>query len=179
MLFLPGYLIDSAGRVLLDPNGESEPDAVLPTTAELPGWYADGAVEEEGDEGDEDYEPMPPDAEKAMRRALVLAAITARALTENEEPQPDDMEGFRRELNEWLSALGLDEELEPAEAEPTEVPDVIRRADLAANTRARVKADLGKSVGTLAREPESMRSELEGGPLTRSAVGVMAPRAVN
>ena len=128
VLFQPGYLIDSTGRVLLDPSGESEPEAVLPATAELPGWYADGATgEEDGEaEEDEDYEPMPPDAEKVMRRALALAAITARALTEKEEPRPDDMEGFRRELNEWVSALGLDDELEPAEAEflaRQDVPD--------------------------------------------------------
>jgi len=110
VLFQPGYLLDSHGRVLLDPDGGTEPGAVLPATARKRGW----------DRGEDDLgdgnasEVSPPDVDRVVRRAFVLAALSARALTEKDEP--DDLEGFRAELNEWLSAVGGDVGLEPDEA---------------------------------------------------------------
>lgn len=112
-LFQPGYLLDGTGRVLLGPEGECDPAAILPLTSTQLGWCdPDDAGDNETNKED-DYEFTPPDAQKVVRRALVLAAVTARALTERDNV--DDIEGFRAELNDWVTDLGLDNELEPQE----------------------------------------------------------------
>lgn len=145
VLFQPGFLFDAAGRVLLAPDGDKDPSAIAPESVQWTG----AEVQDDGydaQENDEDGEPLPPEADKVMRRAMVLAALSARALTENEGPE--DIAQVRQELSRWVSELGLEAEMEPQEAafmaEPG-IPD--RRAMLNAVWRVEGLAVLAWALG--------------------------------
>lgn len=109
VLFQPGALFDFSGRLLLNMEGERDPAAQLPRSAGEPGWFA--ALAEE----DNQYKALPPDAQQVMRRALILTAVSARALTEKEAP--DDLTQTREGIKRWIGALGVENELEPEEIE--------------------------------------------------------------
>ena len=107
VFFVPGTLLDADGRVLISHEGEPDPAARLPdnpsaATESVPGG-----------EVDEDEEIEAPDATRVARRALVLAAMSGRALTEKDPG--DDIEGFRRDLWQWVCDVGLETELEAHE----------------------------------------------------------------
>jgi hypothetical protein len=118
VVFAPGYLFDDALRVLVGPDGERDPEAVAPRypTSIFAATQAsaghDHRLDEDGD--DEAEEPRPPSPQRVARRALVLAATTARALTEDDPP--DDLPEFRRDLWNWVERCGLVDECEPHEA---------------------------------------------------------------
>jgi len=58
---------------------------------------------------------IPPDANRVAARALVLAAVSCRALAERDAAD-SGTEDFRRRIADWLGAMGLANEIEPAEA---------------------------------------------------------------
>lgn len=100
VFFTPGYLLDRDGRVLCGPGGERDPAAVLPALEPRP-------------ETDDD-EPEPPPAARVARRALVLGAITSRALAEL-DPDPERLPGLRPGFLRWLDDVGASDELEVEE----------------------------------------------------------------
>ncbi|MCA9575389.1 MAG: DUF4272 domain-containing protein [Myxococcales bacterium] len=121
MVFCPGYLLDRELRVLLGPDGARDPDAVTPryptnlfTLREPESGATLGAEAREPDDDDVERDPVPPTPERVARRALVMAATTARALSEAEEE--DDLPGLRGDLWKWVEDCGLTDECEPREA---------------------------------------------------------------
>jgi hypothetical protein len=115
VLFTPSSLRDAEGRVLISADGEFDPDAVLP---KLP-----PAAAAEPDEGEEDEdEPEPPTPERVARRALALAAVTARALLEQDDPSEPWVAEFHRDTLAWVEAVGVGDELEPDEWEVIQRP---------------------------------------------------------
>jgi len=70
---------------------------------------------------DDDFEPEPPSAERVAARALVLSAVSCRALIEKDAHKPG-AEGLRKEILPWLEAIGAIGEAEPAEIALISVP---------------------------------------------------------
>jgi hypothetical protein len=69
------------------------------------------------DDADEtDPEPAPPSAEQVARRALVLATISCRGVLEL-DPDREEAARFWSRVSSWWKRLGLDADLEPAEAD--------------------------------------------------------------
>src|SRR5207248_10992204 len=58
-----------------------------------------------------------PTPERVARRALALAAVTARALLEQQDSADPRGEANRQRFLSWVAALGLEDELEPDEWE--------------------------------------------------------------
>jgi hypothetical protein len=63
---------------------------------------------------DDEFTPTPPTAERVAARALVLSAVSCRALIE-EDAGKQGAEDLRLRLLPWLETIGAAEELEPAE----------------------------------------------------------------
>jgi hypothetical protein len=68
-----------------------------------------------------DPEPAPPSPEKVARRALVLATISCRGVLEL-DPDREEAARFWSRVSSWWTRLGLDAELEPAEADLMAAP---------------------------------------------------------
>lgn len=95
--------------------------AVYASDGERLAWPRDEEAEEEEASAPERAGPVePPTAERVARRALVLGAVAARAMLE-QDPHAD-----REERRQWLlrrvEGLGLGAELEPAERRALETP---------------------------------------------------------
>ncbi|HEX5443354.1 MAG TPA: DUF4272 domain-containing protein, partial [Pirellulales bacterium] len=111
-LFTPSSLRDAEGRVLLSAGGECDADAILPKMPPVE------PVGNEGDDGlsdDELAEPVPPTPQRVARRALALAAVTARALLEQDDPIEPWVTEFHRDTLQWIEDVGIGDELEPDE----------------------------------------------------------------
>jgi hypothetical protein len=67
-------------------------------------------------------EPEPPTAQRVARRALALAAVTARALLEQDDPSEAWVAEFFRGTLAWVEALGITDEVEPDEHEVLRSP---------------------------------------------------------
>lgn len=116
-IFTPSSLRDTAGRVLLSRHIDANPAALMP---KIP---VGAEAIEPADLDDDDYEdPDPPTVDRVARRAMVLAAISARALLEHDAEEVDDPESFRREIYEWVEGVGVLDELEPDEAKVLQRP---------------------------------------------------------
>jgi hypothetical protein len=104
VLFTPAGLRDAHGRVLFSAGGEAyeDPNAVWPRVV--------AQVSAEADDEEVD-EPSPPAAERVSRRALALAALTARAVLED-DPRARGAAERHRELLEWVREIGIEDELE-------------------------------------------------------------------
>ncbi len=75
----------------------------------------DAEPPESDDERSGDVESHPPSAERVAKRALVLAAVGDRGLTENERDQAEDPEGHRLKILAWIDDVSLGDEVEPEE----------------------------------------------------------------
>jgi hypothetical protein len=109
-IFTPSALRDANGRILLSADSQTDPSAVMP---QIPLDDSDAPNEDTSDEND--FDPVPPTAERVARRALALAAVAARATLELDAPQLEDPEADRARLLEWLGSLDIGSELEPDE----------------------------------------------------------------
>ena len=78
------------------------------------------------DDSDNDQPHDPPTAQRVAARALALALVAYRASLE-QAPENPEFQRFRARLPEWIDALGLAAELEPAEAALLRAP--LGRAD--------------------------------------------------
>jgi hypothetical protein len=107
VLFSPGVLLDARGYVLFAVLGEHEEDP----QAAWPRVISEGPVGVAEGDGEDGHEPDPPTAERVARRALALAALTARAVLEEDARAPDAAERHR-ELLEWVREMGIEDELE-------------------------------------------------------------------
>jgi hypothetical protein len=109
VLFTPAGLLDARGRTLFGAAGAGWDDA----EAAWPRVVASVPVAPAGDDAgdEEDDESRPPTAERVARRALALAALTARAVLEQDAGAPDAAERLR-ELVDWAGEVGIGEEFE-------------------------------------------------------------------
>lgn len=126
VIFTPSALLDSRGRILFGVFGDEseDPDAKWPrvlASVQIPRDVERTISDEE--------QALAPSAQRVARRALALAALTGRAMLEQGEPlRPRkskllgwvkslfaDFDPSRRELIQWIEAVGLHDELEPDE----------------------------------------------------------------
>jgi Domain of unknown function (DUF4272) len=115
-LFLPTALRDAAGRVLY---GIDEPDAlaVMPSIfREVPPVPRGERTRSEGGALPDEDDAPPPTPMRVARRACALAAVTARALLEQDSPDDPLAQETRQEIEAWVDALELRDELEPRES---------------------------------------------------------------
>ncbi len=131
VLFSPSSLRDAEGRLLLSADGEDDPDAVLPT---IPPINTVASAPNEEAVKEEEAEPEPPSPERVVRRALALAAVTGRALLEQDDPAQEWVPLFYQGTLAWVEGLGIGNELEPDEWEVLQRPP--GRLDLRAQTNA-------------------------------------------
>lgn len=115
-LFTPSSLRDAEGRVLYGADGDYDQDAAFPTIPEP--RPADPAEEEEEEEPDYQLQT----ADRVARRALALAAVSVRALVEQDDPDDPSAEEFRQRVLNWVSEVGVGDELEPDEWEVLQRP---------------------------------------------------------
>jgi hypothetical protein len=116
VLFTPSALLDARGRVLFGAGGAvmENPAAEWPRATEA----ADAGVSadaEDLEEGEDDYEPDPPAAERVAIRALALAALAMRGVLEN-APKKEAAETHGR-LVSWAREVGAEAEMEEYERE--------------------------------------------------------------
>jgi hypothetical protein len=121
-LFLPSGLRDASGRLLYGAE-PADPAAIMPAI------YHDVLVKPRSERTRADFgtvpnvgDPPPPTAARVARRACALAAVTGRALLEQERLDDPNAEGTRQEILSWLDAIGIRQELEPREAEFLKMP---------------------------------------------------------
>ncbi|HEX8697158.1 MAG TPA: DUF4272 domain-containing protein [Longimicrobium sp.] len=120
VLFTPSALRDARGRVLFSPEGAGaeDPAAVWPRViAEVSVSDPSGAAAPD----DEDEDAEPPTAERVARRALALAAVTARAILER-EARERGAAGKHQDLLGWVRETGVEDELEEYEREHLRQP---------------------------------------------------------
>jgi hypothetical protein len=111
VLFTPAALLDAQGRVLFGQGGEAEEDPRAAWPRVIAEVSVGGAAGEDEEDEEDDREPEPPTAERVARRALALAALTARASLEQDARAPDAAERHR-DLLEWVREMGIEDELE-------------------------------------------------------------------
>ncbi|MDB5341533.1 MAG: hypothetical protein JWN70_7152 [Planctomycetaceae bacterium] len=118
VIFTPSSLRDSAGRILIGAGGHADPLAVLPQAPPI-------VETDSGDgqsENEEEDEPEPPSADRVLRRAMALAAVTNRAFMELDEEPQEELEELRQELLAWIEEAGISAEIEPDEWEILQIP---------------------------------------------------------
>lgn len=114
-IFTPSALRDGRGRVLLG-AGDPDPQAVMPAivkeVAAVP--RAQRPHSQHGTATSED-DPPPPTARRVAQRACALAALTGRALLEQEDPSDPGVEQTRQRILQWVADIDIGDELEPDE----------------------------------------------------------------
>ena len=115
VFFVPGALLDSHFRPFADAGNDVDPEAVIPRVP------AETFDEDEDEDEDEEWDP--PNAERVAARAYVLTAVAARGLLDMNLVQGNRPAYRLDELQEWLGALGIDDELEPEERQILETPE--------------------------------------------------------
>lgn len=63
---------------------------------------------------EDEFSLRPPDAKRVAARALVLPAVSCRALIE-QDAHNAGAETLRQKVISWLDSIGVSEEMEPAE----------------------------------------------------------------
>lgn len=143
VLFTPSSLRNAEGRILISADGEFDADAVLPRMPPVPPAVT-------GQEAVQDVEePEPPTPERVTRRALALAAVTARALLEQDDPIEPWVAELHRDTLAWVEAIGIRGELEPDEWKVLQRPPgtLDQRAQIDATWRLEGLAVLAWALG--------------------------------
>jgi hypothetical protein len=128
VLFTPSSLRDAHGRILFGKGGEDEedPDAVWPRVlGQVSAAEPFGAAIHERSRpktaAEQECEARPPLPERVARRALALKAVTKRAFLEPDARTPAAGRKYR-DLLDWISTIGIGDELEPEEWEVLQRP---------------------------------------------------------
>lgn len=127
VFFTPTSLRDAHGRILFAADAEDiDPNAVWPKViAEVsiadPAGPATHEPSSPDSEEDDDEVEEAPTAERVARRALALAAVTARAILERDAANPEALR-IHEDLQAWVRDAGLEEELEPDELQAVQQP---------------------------------------------------------
>jgi hypothetical protein len=117
VIFTPSSLRDSSGRFLISADGDCDPNAVppaIPSTENQPNAESEDDSAD-AEEEDEEAEPEIPAADRVATRALVLAAVTNRALIEKDRAEIDQPEEIQKRILEWIEVSAIGGEVEPNE----------------------------------------------------------------
>lgn len=124
VLFTPTSLRDAQGHILFSIDGEDDEDedVIWPRVlASVPVDTPEGTALHEASSpnigDDEDEAPDPPTALRVARRALALAAVTARAMLESQDKASAHFHDACTKVSNWVKDIGIEDEFEPAEAE--------------------------------------------------------------
>jgi hypothetical protein len=118
--FSPSSLRDSAGRILLDASGYSDPQAVFPASLKLS--EAVVSIPSDKEDNDENEEPAPPTAQRVAQRMLALAVVANRGLVENEAGAKPEVREAPAQMIKYVNNIGIGDELEPDEWEALRRP---------------------------------------------------------
>ncbi|HEX2081082.1 MAG TPA: DUF4272 domain-containing protein [Longimicrobium sp.] len=129
VVFTPSALRDARGRVLFGAGGAAaeDPRAAWPAViaaVRVParsGAEDDRPEQDENGEDDEEEGAEAPSAERVARRALALAAVSARGVAERYAGQSGATR-MHQDLLAWVDQAGLADELEPDELEMLREP---------------------------------------------------------
>ncbi len=112
ILFLPTSLRDPSGRIIYSSEGEADEDPVV----DWPKVLAEVEIDPNAVPSDDEIDVRePPTAERIVRRAMVLTAVSYRGMLERDDPKdPETHEAFQ-DLTQWLDAIDLWSEFEPEE----------------------------------------------------------------
>lgn len=123
VIFTPSSLRDSSGRILYDSTGDPDPKAVMPAIykAVEAAPRSQRTRSEHGTLPDPDA-PPPPSPDRVAHRACALAAVTARALLEQEDASDPGVEQTRARILTWVNEIGIRDELEPDEWKVLQLP---------------------------------------------------------
>jgi hypothetical protein len=117
VLFTPSALRDASGRVLAGADGEYDAEAIWPGAGPAVPQLAQAPPSSAGPVADST--PRPPTPKRAVRRAVALMGVVARAVIEREvklgRTTPEQAGGMHDKLLGWLAAVGVETEFEPAE----------------------------------------------------------------
>jgi hypothetical protein len=195
-LFLPSGLTDASGRMLYGAQ-PADPAAVMPAIfRDVPPKPRSERLRSQGGTQLDPGDPPPPKAERVARRVCALAAVTGRALLEQESIGDPEVEKTHQRIRAWVDAIGVRGELEPDEAEfldrqlgtPSQQDTLnstwrleglavlawaVGRFDLPPHDQLVVPADLLRAVGIL--DAEAAKSLLDA-PSLRSAEELVAQR---
>jgi hypothetical protein len=134
VLFTPSALLDAKGLALFGADGEVDPEAVWPRV--IAEFEIDPSRRAEMSDDSQEEPVTAPSPERIARRALALAAVTARALLEQQgtvigsrnayfwNPQNwfPRREKQRGDIIEWIELVGIRDEPEPEEWEVLQRP---------------------------------------------------------
>jgi hypothetical protein len=174
VLFTPSSIRDRDGRILYGLGGEDEedPEAKWPrVVGEAHVSDPMGAAAHESSrpvaEGEEVDRSEAPSASRVARRAAALAAVTYRAILE-QEPPGDEIEQARRDLLDWVGAVGIQEELEPDEWKLLQRPvgKLDQRSQIDSTWKLEALGVLAWALGRYEIPPHDQL--VETGPLWRS-----------
>ena len=116
VIFTPSSLRDAAGRILTNRAGDTDPSAVMPAVlVDVPNKPRDQRKRSEGGTLPDEDSPQPPAPQRVARRALALAAVSGRALLEQEDQSDPAVEETRQRIVQWVNDVGIGDELEPEE----------------------------------------------------------------
>lgn len=116
MLFTPTSLRDASGRILYSATEDADLQAVLPAYVPAADEFDDVPLPSLDEENDSSP-GAPPSAVRVCQRAFVLLAVVARGLTEHENADDPEADETCQRAVEWLTELGLEDEVEPGEWE--------------------------------------------------------------
>jgi hypothetical protein len=117
VIFLPGCLVDSQGRVIVAADGESDPEAELPghEPANLDGEESIGRAG-----GSEESACEAPNAERVLARLILMTALVNRGFIESSPT--DEMESTRQNMIEAIADSPAWEEAESWESDALQTP---------------------------------------------------------
>jgi len=125
ILFYGDSLHDHLGRLLLAPDGSFDPEAEIQPKLDGVEFQAteDEALPCDSPSSEPQDEDVltPPTAARVAQRALVLASLACRASLEEEPEHPTAVRTYQ-DLTEWIPAMGIKGEFEPAEWEVISSP---------------------------------------------------------
>lgn len=121
VLFTPSALRDARGRILFGAGGEDDEDPAAVWPKVIASVTVDPSAREEAPETADDPAAEVPTADRAARRALALAAVTCRAILE-QEWKGRKAAATHRDLVAWIEDVGLGGELTPDEWEVIQTP---------------------------------------------------------
>jgi len=106
-IFTEGALLDPAYRPFYTASGRVDPDAVFPVVAPSAGGLR--PIPSSADEAEEEeWNPVPPDAQTVARRLYAMVGLAARGLYDMNKMEGNNPAYSLDELKEYLDAIGVD-----------------------------------------------------------------------
>jgi hypothetical protein len=118
VIFLPGRLLDSSGRVIVDADGENDPEAQVPEYNSISVDERVKNILASAGYSEEDMPSEPPAEDRVLRRFLLMCGLVKYGFMEGAA----EAEEYRQEVVARLKGNGVWEEAEVWETEALESP---------------------------------------------------------